>query len=138
MVDNPIIPQDIQTKLDELKELLHANPVVQEFRSAQEAIETDESLKEAESEMKREQKEAVHAKHYDKLNAQEAAETRSDALREAIDDNVKVVHYREALTEANDLLQYLTSYVQSTLEDKIEERYQDTLKNYKQPDERRD
>lgn len=125
MVNNTALPEELQEKLAELGKLLQSNSIVKEFHTAQAEIEKDSLLKEKEEAMKQEQKEAVQAKYYEKNNALQAAEITSDSLKEELETDIKVIHYREALMEANDLLQYMTDYIQITLERKMNERYQD-------------
>lgn len=71
--------------------------------------------------IKQAQKDAVLFAHYGKPIAEKAAIANAEQLQAEFDAHPLVIHYREVLLEANELLYYVTNFIQSELNDYLEE-----------------
>ena len=65
--------------------------------------------------IERTQKNSVHLNHYEKKQAFMQNEEKVDQLYQQLETNPIVQEYRECLMEANDLLQYITGYIEEKI-----------------------
>lgn len=125
MIEN----QDIQHQLNHLNQLLRDHPVMIAFKDIQIRAQQHTQLKELEEGIKRAQKDAVQFAHYGKPEAEKVAIQQIQDLTKQYNEHPVVVHYRDCLYEANELLHYVTSSLQKKVNQAIEEGSGDAPKN---------
>lgn len=121
-------PQVAQ-ELAALQRLLSDHPIVQEFQEIQARALQNQGLLELEEALKQAQKEIVQFEHYEKPEAKKAAEQRYASLTNEYEQHPLVVAYRQALLQADELLQYVTTEIQKKMNKAIEEDETNASKN---------
>ncbi len=89
----------------------------------------NQGLLELEEALKQAQKEIVQFEHYEKPEAKKAAEQRYASLTNEYEQHPLVVAYRQALLQADELLQYVTTEIQKKMNKAIEEDETNASKN---------
>lgn len=112
---------EIKKELDELLRLLAEHETVQAFQEIQERAMKNERLKNLEEQIKAAQKDAVNFAHYGKPEAEKQAVAKIQSLTKTFDEDPIVLAYRQALLEADELLQYMTTTFQRQVNQAIEE-----------------
>lgn len=115
----------VELALEKLLELLAENEVVQTYQKIAQQVEHHLELKKLEEDIKIAQKEAVNFAHYGKLEAAKQAKQKADALTEKLNQHPLVKEYRQALYEANDLLQYMTCLIEEKVNDALQSKGSD-------------
>ncbi|MGX2943652.1 YlbF family regulator [Enterococcus alishanensis] len=115
--------QAVNEVLEQLTNLLQENEIIQNYQQIKQRVDQNKNLRALEDAMEAAQKEAVQFAHYGKPEAEQAAIRRADDLKKQIDTHPQVVAYRDALYEANDLLQHLTTMIQKEVNDAMEEEH---------------
>lgn len=95
--------------------------MIRGYQTVKGRVDANTSLHTLQEEIKQAQKDAVHFAHYDKPAAEKEALKKADALTEKMEQHPLVTAYREHLSEANDLLQHLTSMIQTEINQALEE-----------------
>ncbi|SMO55981.1 RicAFT regulatory complex protein RicA family protein [Melghirimyces algeriensis] len=101
------------------KRLLEAEEV-RRFRLAEEQIQRSNRVNKLIEEIKRKQKELVHAKHYGKSAYIRQLEQELDQLHKEMDSLPIVREYQQSQVEMNDLLQTLTNIVAQEISEKLD------------------
>ncbi|PTX58681.1 cell fate (sporulation/competence/biofilm development) regulator YmcA (YheA/YmcA/DUF963 family) [Melghirimyces profundicolus] len=93
---------------------------IRRFRLAEEQIQNSSRVNGLIEEIKRKQKELVHAKHYQKSEYIRQLEDELERLREEMDNLPIVREYQQSQVEVNDLLQTLTRIVAQTVSEQLD------------------
>ncbi|OYD09534.1 RicAFT regulatory complex protein RicA family protein [Paludifilum halophilum] len=93
---------------------------IQRFRSAEEQIQNSRRVNGLIEEIKRKQKELVHAKHYQKHEYIRQLEADLDRLHREMDELPIVREYQQTQVEVNDLLQTLQSIVAGAVSERLD------------------
>lgn len=93
---------------------------VRRFREAERQIQKSRRVQGLIEEIKRKQKELVHAKHYQKTNYVRLLEEELDRLQKELEDLPIVREYQQSQVEMNDLLQMIQRVVVDTVSQKID------------------
>ena len=93
---------------------------VRRFREAERQIQGSGRVQGLIEEIKRKQKELVHAKHYQKTNYIRRLEEELDRLQRELEDLPIVREYQQSQVEMNDLLQMIQRVVVDTVSRKID------------------
>ena len=109
---------EVRQHLTTLGTNLQSHPVIKEYRELKVRVDQCLLIKQYEQKIEEAQKEMVHAKHYDKPEAYKYWQKQADLYTKKLDEYPLVVAYRQALIEANDLLQLITT----TITEQINER----------------
>jgi cell fate (sporulation/competence/biofilm development) regulator YmcA (YheA/YmcA/DUF963 family) len=92
---------------------------VRRFRQAERQIQKSRRVQQLIEEIKRKQKELVHAKHYQKTNYIRQLEGELDRLQQELENLPIVREYQQSQVEMNDLLQMIQRVVVDTVSQKI-------------------
>lgn len=104
--------QDLAEKIQQLEE-------VQRFREAEKQVEQSETVKMYVEQIKRKQKELVHAKHYQKAKYRKQLEKELEILNNEFEQLPIVREYQQIQVSVNDLLQLIQSIIADTIRKKI-------------------
>lgn len=109
-----------EAELNRLIEILKKNEVIVRYQEAEENTKDNRALEQLVETIKSKQKEAAAFEHYAKPAA--AAKTAAElaGLNKQLKDNIAVQQYREALWDANELLENVISIIQHGVDDAIE------------------
>lgn len=109
-----------EAELNRLIETLKKNEVIVRYQEAEENTKDNRALEQLVETIKSKQKEAAAFEHYAKPAA--AAKTAAELaeLNKQLKDSIAVQQYREALWDANELLENVISIIQRGVDDAIE------------------
>ena len=109
-----------EAELNRLIEMLGKNEVIVRYQEAEENTKYNRALEQLVETIKSKQKEAAAFEHYAKPAA--AAKTAAELaeLNKQLKDSIAVQQYREALWDANELLENVISIIQRGVDDAIE------------------
>lgn len=109
-----------EAELNRLIEMLGKNEVIVRYQEAEENTKDNRALEQLVETIKSKQKEAAAFEHYAKPAA--AAKTAAELadLNKQLKDSIAVQQYREALWDANELLENVISIIQRGVDDAIE------------------
>ena len=109
-----------EAELNRLIEILKKNEVIVRYQEAEENTKDNQALEQLVETIKSKQKEAAAFEHYAKPAA--AAKTAAELaeLNKQLKDSIAVQQYREALWDANELLENVISIIQRGVDDAIE------------------
>lgn len=114
MPEHPVLAQAVR-----LGRRLKETAEVRRFREAERQIQESGRVQGLIEEIKRKQKELVHAKHYQKTNYIRHLERELDRLQRELEDLPIVREYQQSQSEMNDLLQMIQRVVVDTVSQKI-------------------
>jgi len=109
-----------EAELNGLIEILKKNEVIIRYQEAEENIQGNRALEQLVETIKSKQKEAAAFEHYAKPAA--AAKTAAELaqLNKQLEESIAVQQYREALWDANELLENVIGIIQRGVDDAIE------------------
>ena len=109
-----------EAELNRLIEMLGKNEVIVRYQEAEENTKDNRALEQLVETINSKQKEAAAFEHYAKPAA--AAKTAAELaeLNKQLKDSIAVQQYREALWDANELLENVISIIQRGVDDAIE------------------
>lgn len=107
------LDENVQKQLNELLDLLKKDPVIVEYQRLENKVNHHEGLKKLQEDLEKAQKDAVNFTHYEKFTAAKLVNEKADSLKEQLDTHPLVVAYRQALYDANELLQYVTELIET-------------------------
>ncbi|WP_180687939.1 YlbF family regulator [Trichococcus shcherbakoviae] len=109
-----------EAELNRLIEILKKNEVIVRYQEAEENTKDNRALEQLVETIKSKQKETAAFEHYAKPAA--AAKTAAELaeLNKQLKDSIAVQQYREALWDANELLENVISIIQRGVDDAIE------------------
>ena len=109
-----------EAELNRLIEMLGKNEVIVRYQEAEENTKDNRALEQLVETIKSKQKEAAAFEHYAKPAA--AAKTAAELaeLNKQLKDSIAVQQYREALWDANELMENVISIIQRGVDDAIE------------------
>ncbi|MDA8353584.1 MAG: YlbF family regulator [Firmicutes bacterium] len=113
--DHPILNHASQLG----KRLLETEEI-QRFRLAEKQVQNSHRVNSLIEEIKRKQKELVHAKHYQKPEYIRQLERELDRLHEELDNLPIVREYQQSQVEVNDILQILTDVLAQAVSEKLD------------------
>lgn len=119
-MENFEIDESIQIELNQLLSLIEEHDIIQRYKMLEKKVQANKKLAELTGKIKTAQKEAVQFAHYDKPNAEQEAICQADRLTKEFNEQPLVIAYRQALSEANELLQYIIEMIQSQINEEIE------------------
>lgn len=119
-MENFEIDESIQIELNQLLSLIEEHDIIQRYKMLEKKVQANKKLAELTEKIKTAQKEAVQFAHYDKPNAEQEAICQADRLTKEFNEQPLVIAYRQALSEANELLQYIIEMIQSQINEEIE------------------
>lgn len=111
--------KEILDKARELANLIASSNEVEMFKRAEQLIKKNEKVQMLISQIKRKQKEAVHAEHYQKPNLLAQVESEIEKLNQQLDEIPVVQEFKQSQLDVNDLLQLVTSVISNTVTEKI-------------------
>nr|WP_321293639.1 YlbF family regulator [uncultured Trichococcus sp.] len=109
-----------ETELHRLIEILKKNEVIVRYQKAEENIKENRALEQLVEAIKSKQKEAAAFEHYAKPAAAEKTVAELAELNKQLKDSVAVQQYREALWDANELLENVIGIIQRGVDAAIE------------------
>lgn len=115
------LDKSIQKALDMLGKSLLENEIIQNYRQAEKRVNNHAGLAKLIDQIKVEQKNAVNFAHYGKPEAEKIAIKKADSLTTEFNEHPLVIHYRECLFEANELVQYITNSIETKVNNRLEE-----------------
>lgn len=119
---------NIDLKLNELLEKIDQTEVIVSYKKIALKVDQHDGLKQLVEEIKGYQKDAVQFNHYEKLEAEKEALRLANAKQKEFDEHPLVIAYREKLVEANDLLQHVTYLLERNVNDGLEEKLSQAMK----------
>jgi cell fate (sporulation/competence/biofilm development) regulator YmcA (YheA/YmcA/DUF963 family) len=120
MMEQRAVHHPILAKAQRLGRLIQQAEEVHRFRAAETQVEKSVRVQGLIDEIKRKQKELVHAKHYQKTEYIRQVEADLDRLNAELDQLPIVREYQQSQVEMNDLLQMLQQAIADTVSKKIE------------------
>ena len=120
MTQELTIKKQAEEELNRLIEMLGKNEVIVRYQEAEENTKDNRALEQLVETIKSKQKETAAFEHYAKPAA--AAKTAAELaeLNKQLKDSIAVQQYREALWDANELLENVISIIQRGVDDAIE------------------
>lgn len=109
-----------EAELNRLIEILKKNEVIVRYQEAEENTKDNRVLEQLVETIKSKQKEVAAFEHYAKPAAAEKTAAELVELNKQLKDNIAVQQYREALWDANELLENVISIIQRGVDDAIE------------------
>ncbi|WP_106448643.1 YlbF family regulator [Trichococcus alkaliphilus] len=109
-----------EAELNRLIEMLKKNEVIVRYQEAEENTKDNRALEQLVETLKSKQKEAAAFEHYAKPAAAEKTAAELAELNKQLKDSIAVQQYREALWDANELLENVISIIQRGVDDAIE------------------
>ncbi|WP_320164845.1 YlbF family regulator [uncultured Trichococcus sp.] len=109
-----------ETELHRLIEILKKNEVIVRYQKAEENIKENRALEQLVEAIKSKQKEAAAFEYYAKPAAAEKTVAELAELNKQLKDSVAVQQYREALWDANELLENVIGIIQRGVDAAIE------------------
>ncbi len=109
-----------EAELNRLIEMLGKNEVIVRYQEAEENTKDNRALEQLVETIKSKQKEAAAFEHYAKPAAAEKTVAELADLNKQLKDSIAVQQYREALWDANELLENVISIIQRGVDDAIE------------------
>ncbi|MDK2779823.1 MAG: hypothetical protein PWP61_120 [Trichococcus sp.] len=109
-----------ETELNSLVEMLKTNEVIVRYQEAEESIEDNRALEQLVETIKSKQKEAAAFEHYAKPAAAEKTAAELAGLNKQLKESIAVQQYRDALWDANELLENIIGIIQRGVDDAIE------------------
>lgn len=109
-----------EAELNRLIEMLKKNEVIVRYQEAEENTKDNRALEQLVETIKSKQKEAAAFEHYAKPAAAEKTAAELAELNKQLKDSIAVQQYREALWDANELLENVISIIQRGVDDAIE------------------
>lgn len=109
-----------EAELNRLIEMLGKNEVIVRYQEAEENTKDNRALEQLVETIKSKQKEAAAFEHYAKPAAAEKTAAELAELNKQLKDSIAVQQYREALWDANELLENVISIIQRGVDDAIE------------------
>ena len=109
-----------EAELNRLIEMLGKNEVIVRYQEAVENTNDNRALEQLVETIKSKQKEAAAFEHYAKPAAAEKTVAELADLNKQLKDSIAVQQYREALWDANELLENVISIIQRGVDDAIE------------------
>lgn len=107
--------KEVQEKLDQVIASLKEQGAVVEYQKRKEDLLNRDDLQTLLAKTEQAQKDVVKLEHYKRPNASKTASKQADDYHQQIDSDREVIAYREALYEANELLQYLTWRIETAI-----------------------
>jgi cell fate (sporulation/competence/biofilm development) regulator YmcA (YheA/YmcA/DUF963 family) len=104
----------------ELGRRLQQTEEIRRFRQAEQQIRNSARVNGLIAEIKRKQKELVHAKHYQKTEYVRRLEQELNALQEEMENLPIVLEYQQSQVEVNDLLQTIQQVLADAVSRKID------------------
>ena len=109
-----------EVELNSLIEILKKNEVITRYQEVKENIKENRALEQLIEAIKSKQKEAVAFEHYAKPAASEKTAAELADLNKQLKDSIAVQQYREALWDANELLENVIGIIQRGIDDAVE------------------
>lgn len=109
-----------EAELNSLIEILKKNEVIVHYQEAEENTKDNRALEQLVETIKSKQKEVAAFEHYAKPAAAEKTAAELVELNKQLKDSIAVQQYREALWDANELLENVISIIQRGVDDAIE------------------
>lgn len=109
-----------EAELNRLIEILKKNEVIVRYQEAEENTKDNRALEQLVETIKSKQKETAAFEHYAKPAAAEKTAAELAELNKQLKDSIAVQQYREALWDANELLENVVSIIQRGVDDAIE------------------
>ena len=109
-----------EAELNRLIEMLGKNEVIVRYQEAEENTKDNRALEQLVETIKSKQKEAAAFEHYAKPAAAEKTAAELADLNKQLKDSIAVQQYREALWDANELLENVIGIIQRGIDDAVE------------------
>lgn len=120
-----LLDEATKAHLQRLTDLLKENELIQDYQMIEEKAQNHAHLNQLIADIKIKQKEAVAFNHYGKPEAEKIAIKEAEAFTKEFNEHMVVTSYRDALVEANDILQHLVATVQDELKEQINQTLED-------------
>ncbi|MFO7264144.1 MAG: master regulator for biofilm formation [Bacillaceae bacterium G1] len=114
-----VTKKEIMDKARELADLIAQSEEVEFYRRAEQQIKRSQKVQSLIAQLKRTQKELVHAKQLQKHQLAAQLEEKLERLQDELDEIPIVVEFKESQLEINDLLQLVTNVISNTITEKI-------------------
>lgn len=111
MFEDFVLPKEVEKELHDLQALLVEIPEIKRFKQIEMAIDKNHYIHEIEELIKIKQKEAAHLAYYEKWEAKKKMDEEINRLHQELEENITVIHYRQALREANVIVQKIMKQV---------------------------
>lgn len=111
--------KEIMEKARQLADLIVQSEEVDFYRRAEQQIKRSQKVQSLIAQIKRKQKELVHARHLKKEQLAAQLEQELERLQDELDEIPIVAEFKESQLEINDLLQMVTNVIANTISEKI-------------------
>lgn len=113
----PVIEPEIDIVVEELVESLKKKEEIIRYQAAAKRVESNLWLTEMVEKIKAKQQELVNFEYYEKPEAYKVTLQELNELNNELEENITVKQYRDALYEANEIVQRLFSQLQAAVEE---------------------
>lgn len=114
-----VTSKEIMEKARELADLIVQSEEVDFYRRAEQQIKRSQKVQSLIQQLKRKQKELVHARKLEKHQLAAQLEEELERLQDELDAIPIVAEFKESQLEINDLLQLVTNVISNTITEKI-------------------
>lgn len=107
----------VREELNVLVQQLKTKEEILRYKVAERAVEENDWIQETVEKIKHKQKELVNFQYYDKPQAFQEVKRELDQLNAELEGNISVEAYRNALWEANEIVQLLFQRLQTAVDE---------------------
>lgn len=111
--------KEIIEQAEQLAKLIAQSKEVDFFKQAEQKIKENEKVQKLINAIKFQQKQAVHAEHYEKGKTLQEVDAKIDQLNKELDEIPVVQEFKQSQMEVNDLLQMITHIISNKVTDEI-------------------
>ncbi|WP_071130440.1 YlbF family regulator [Enterococcus timonensis] len=123
---NEKIDPPVAEILAELLAKLKEHELVENFQEIAATVENQPEIAQLEENIKTAQQEIVNFDHYEKPEAAARAKKQADEYTRTLNNLPQVQEYRVRLSDANDLLQGITTIIQEKMQENISQKIKNT------------
>lgn len=111
-IEEPIVSEE----LDKMIELLKEHETILRYQKMEKVVAQNSTLDKLVEDIKKKQKEAAAFEYYDKPLAAKKIADELAALNKQLKENITVQQYRDALWDANEILENTVAFIQNEVD----------------------
>ncbi|KRK40224.1 YlbF family regulator [Loigolactobacillus bifermentans] len=120
MVEKSLMDQATRAALDHLVTLIQQDENIQNYQNIAAQVQGNQALDQLQADLKTTQKLIVNDQHYGKPKLAAQATKQADALKSQLEHHPLTQAYRNALSDANELITQITERLETTVNDDIQ------------------
>lgn len=120
MAEKSLMDQATRDALDHLVALIQQDENIQNYQNIAAQVQGNQVLAKLQADLKTTQKSIVNDRHYGKPKMAVQAAKQADALKQQLDQHPMTRAYRNALSDANELVTQITERLEAAVNDEIQ------------------